>query len=76
MQFQQHTSQNDTYHPGYEFKIFFRLLLEFHSLFCNGMQEATMYKGINFYGNSLNSRLFLVEVFAEIKTNHKQPFFN
>lgn len=42
--------------------------------FYNGMQEATMYKGIDFYGNSLNSRLFLVEVFAEIKTNHKQPF--
>lgn len=34
-----------------------------------------MYKVIYFYGNSLNSRLFLVEVLAEIKTNHKQPSF-
>lgn len=66
MQFQQYTSaQNYMYHLLGISLIFIRLLLEFHSVFCNGMQEATVHKGIYFYGNSLNSRLFLVELFAE-----------
>lgn len=66
MQFQQYTSaQNYMYHRLGISLIYIRLLLEFHSVFRNGMQEATMPTGIYFYGNSLNSRLFLVELFAE-----------
>lgn len=38
-----------------------------HSVFCNGMQEATMHTGIYFYGNSLNSMLFLVKCLQKKK---------